>query len=348
VIDEKILDWVCLSNTAGIGSKTFWTLLNKYKTATEALNYVKNPFSKQKAKQILKSINYEILLANDKDFPIELKRSCSCPPMLFYKGDKSILSKRKIGIVGARNASIHGMKIARTLAEKLSSEFAIISGLAKGIDANAHVGSLECPENKSAIAVLPFSLENVYPKENKNIYEKIAKYGLLISEVFPYSVPEQGMFQGRNRLISLLAQGMIIIEAGVKSGTMSTAKIALDYGCEVMAVPGSPLDPRYFGSNLLIKNGAPLIQNYYDVIEVLGADNRVPSQPPIETKKIIEKQDNFEKYEKVLSVLSSTPVSIDLISKYVQIEIPELLRIISDLEILGKIIKYCANEIALA
>jgi DNA processing protein len=347
VIDDIILDWFCLSNTVGIGPKKFWALMKKYKTAKESLNYVKYPFPRNKAKEILKSINYKTLLATDATFPIELKRNSSCPPMLFYQGDKSILAKEKVAIVGARNASIQGMKIAKTLGEKLSTDYAIVSGLAKGIDASAHLGVLSCLETKSAIAVLPFSLENIYPKENKNIYEKIAQNGLLISEVTPYSVPEQGMFQARNRLISLLSKGVIIIEASLKSGTMSTAKLALDYGCEVMVVPGSPLDPRYAGSNLLIKNGAPLIQNFYDVLEILGKDSSKLEHVHLETKRISYDEDDA-KYEKVLAALSNNPVSFDIISEYTQIEIPELLRIVSDLEILGKVIKHYTNEIALA
>lgn len=347
MIDEKIINWLCLSYSKGIGPKTFWAMLKKYGSAEEALKYVKEKFSRDKAIKTLKSINYNVLLADDEKFPVEFKRSSTCPPVLFYQGNLNILKKRKIAIIGARNASIAGTKIARQMASKLSDKFAIVSGLAKGIDANAHLGSLEKTENQSAIAILPFSLENIYPKENEWIYKMIEKNGLLISEVFPYSVPDQGMFQARNRLLSLLSNGIVVVEAGLKSGTMSTVKLALDLGSEIMVVPGSPLDPRYSGSNALIKNGAPLIRDYFDVLEIM--DETVNFEERVEPKKFEFNQNNSsEKTKKVLSAISSVPTSLDVISAQTNIEISELLTIITNLEIEGKIIKYYTNEVVLA
>ncbi|MDR1289266.1 MAG: DNA-protecting protein DprA [Holosporales bacterium] len=350
LIDDVVLDWFCLINTKGVGPKTFWALMRAYKTAKESLKHVSNPFPRNTAEKILRSVDCNIILANENTFPKGLKRSCFCPPILYYRGNKSILEKKKIAIIGARNASLSGMSIAKNLASKLSDKFAIISGLAKGIDTNAHIGSLEIPEDEAAIAVLPTGINKVYPKENKDLCEKIAKHGLLLTEVTPCSGPDLGMFQARNRIVSLLADGMIIIEAAAKSGTLATAKAALDVGCEVMVVPGSPVDPRSFGSNLLIKNGATLIQNHLDVLDVLQFDeNFERPEIPDQTITTIDDEKNTNSLkDRVLSLLSTKAVSLDEIAYHTNLSIPKLLCIISELEISGKIVKHATNEVSLA
>lgn len=349
LLSDVILDWFCLINTKGIGPKTFWAMMRSYKSAKESLKHIENPYPKKEAEKILKSMDCEILLANDELFPKFLKRSCSCPPILFFKGNKSILSKRKIAIIGARNASINGRSIAKNLASDLSDEFAIVSGLAKGIDTNAHIGSLENSENNSAIAVLPFGFDNIYPKENQKLFEKISEKGLVLTEVSNGRANDQGMFQARNRIISLISEAVIVIEAAYKSGTIATAKLALDFGCEVMAVPGSPVDPRNLGSNTLIKNGATLIQNHFDVINALG-ETQVQKQLDISPKEpeVSKSLDESDIKQKILSLLSETPTSLDHLSLYVNADIRELLCIISELEISGEVKKYSNNEIVLS
>ncbi len=346
MIDDVVLDWFCLINSNGIGPKTFWALLRAYKTAKESLKHVAEPFPLTEARKILKSANVRVILANEDLFPRELRRSASCPPMLFYRGDKSILAKKKVAIVGARNASINGMAIAQKLSNNLSNYFAVVSGLAKGIDTSAHKGALENIDAKSAIAVLPFSIDEIYPKENIKLHEKIGKHGLLLSEVPPHKKMDQGMFHARNRIIAMMSSGLIVVEAALKSGTMATAKLALDVGCEVMAVPGSPIDPRSAGSNLLIKNGAPLIENYMDVLEILGYEEQ-KEQLIMQDSLIIKENYSQDKYEKILELLSTDPVGLDEISIQMNVDMAELLCIVSDLEITGKIAKYSNNQIAL-
>ena len=342
-INDTILDWFCLINTRGIGSKTFWAMMKTYKSPSEALKYVTNPFPKVDAEKCLKKMDCELILANDALFPRLLKRSSFCPPLLFYKGDKLILSKRKIAIIGARNSSINGQKIAKNLASNLVNEFAIVSGLAKGIDASAHKGSLE--GDKSAIAIVPFGFDNIYPKENQSLFHEIAEKGLVLSEI-PYGkAVDQGMFQARNRIISLISEGLIVIEAGYKSGTMATATMALDFGCEIMVVPGSPTDPRNLGSNSLIKNGAHLIQNHFDVLEILGIQNK--SEPKQNALPITKYANNSDNKDKLLSLLSETPISLDELSMHCNISMSELLCLVSELEISGNICRTSSNKITL-
>jgi DNA processing protein len=270
--------------------------------------------------------------------------------MLFYRGDKAILSKRKIAIIGARNSSISGRSIAKKLASNLAGKFAIVSGLAKGIDTAVHTGSLESPDSKAAIAVLPFGFDNVYPKENTKLCEELSNRALVLTEIPNGRPVDQGAFQARNRIIALLSEAIIVVEAAVKSGTMATVKTALDIGCEVLVVPGSPIDPRYYGSNLLIKNGATLIQSHIDALDALG---QLREDEPHQVVRVREKQHTFS-FEhdslssKILAALSESPVSIDEIASYTNTSIRTLLCVISELEMEGRIVKYSTNEVALS
>lgn len=344
-LNDVILDWFCLINTKGVGSKTFWALMRAHKTATNALRALESPFPKIEAEKLLKRMNCEIILANDEYFPKSLRRTGFCPPLLFFKGDKSILQKRKISIIGARNASINGKNMAKNLAINLSADFAIASGLARGIDTSAHIGSLS--GEKAAIAILPFGFDNIYPKENQKLFEEITEKGIVISEV-PYGRPvDHGMFQARNRIISLISEGIIVIEAAYKSGTMATASLALDFGCEVMVVPGSPTDPRNLGSNSLIKNGASLIQDHFDVLEILGHSDGAPQTSVQPENNSPSKQENSNDKESVLSLLSTNPVALDELSTHLKIDFNDLLSLISELEISGDVIRNSNNEIIL-
>ncbi|MDR0942213.1 MAG: DNA-processing protein DprA [Holosporales bacterium] len=348
MFDEVVLDWFCLINSKGIGPKTFWSMMRKFGTAKESLKHVATSFSRDKAKKILHSMNCGIILANEPIFPRSLRRSSSCPPILFYKGDKSILSKRRIAIIGARNASIAGKSIAKSLALNLANDFAIISGLAKGIDTAAHQGSLERLENKATISVLPFGFDNIYPKENLQLYEKIAKNALVLTETPNRYINDQGAFLARNRIIALLAEAIVVIEAAAKSGTMTTAQMALDLGCDVLVVPGSPLDPRYFGSNLLIKNGATLIQNHFDVLDALIRGQETQRPLPMVDKEQKETCAAIgDSSSKILSMLSEVPVSIDEIAVNANMNIKDLLCVISELELMGKVVKHSMNEVVL-
>jgi DNA processing protein len=351
MFDDVVLDWFCLINAKGVAPKTFWAMMRNFKTAKESLKHVSDPFPRALAIKTLKSMDCGVILANEPIFPKLLKRSCSCPPMLFYKGDKSILAKRKIAIIGARNASITGRSIGKNLASNLSREFAIVSGLAKGIDTAVHDGALEAPSNKSAIAILPFGFDNIYPKENMKLYDVLAKNALVLTEIPNGRPADHGAFQARNRIIALLSEAIIVIEAAVKSGTMATTKMALDFGCEVLVVPGSPVDPRYFGSNMLIKNGATLIQSHTDVLDALQQyqtnEQQIVECSPNPQVDAVATSPNTDS-SKVLSMLSDTPVPIDEIAAHTNLPIRALLCIISELEMEGRIVKYATNEIALA
>ena len=275
MLDSNTLDWIRLSNINGIGNKKFWSLINYYKTASEALKHIslhcdntKKIFNYIFIEKFLHNNKCKVILATDEKFPDSLKNDYYCPPVLYYRGDINLLSKCKISVIGARNSSISGKTIASNMAESLAPYFVITSGMAHGIDTSALTAAINSGHN--ALAILPFGFENIYPKDNLKLFDRIAENGLVITSVFPSRKPDPGMFHARNRLLVLLSKGIVVIEAAVKSGTMSTTNLALDLGKEIMVVPGSPLDHRYYGSNLLIKNGAHLVQNAQDVIDIMS------------------------------------------------------------------------------
>lgn len=341
---DIVIDWIQLYNTKNIGLKSFWTLVNLYGSAGQALRHIEFHTDRKEAEKIYKSSKGNVLVAIDDRYPKRLKNQKFPPPILYYTGNSELLNEKLISIIGSRNASITGRSIAQKFAEQLSGYYTIVSGMAKGIDTAALSSAIK---NGCAIAVVPFGLDNIYPQENTKLFHLICKTGLVITEIPPGRHPDQGMFLIRNKLIAMLSSGIVVIEAALKSGTINTANMALDIGCEVMVVPGSPLDPRSFGSNLLIKNGATLVQTAQDVLEILGPEfktQQIVNLPKTYTNKDMT-QNN--KTNLILTQLSSVPVSIDVLAYTTGVTISEILSIISQLELTGKIAKTPSNEIVL-
>jgi len=186
-------------------------------------------------------------------------------------GDMAALTRPMIALVGARNASSLGLRMARSLAAELAEQgFVVVSGLARGIDTAAHLASLEA----GTLAVMAGGVDVIYPAENTRLSQDILRTGLRLSEQPVGLVPQARHFPTRNRLISGLARAVIVVEAAARSGSLITARTALDQGREVFAVPGSPLDPRCQGANRLIRDGATLVENAQDIIDALAAQNR--------------------------------------------------------------------------
>ena len=294
-----------------------------------------------------------MILATEEDYPDTLNIDRYCPPVLYYRGDISILSKPKIAIIGARNSSISGKTIASIISENLAPHFIITSGMAHGIDTSALNAALN--KGHQVLAVLPFGFDNIYPKDNLKLFERIAESGLVITSVFPNRTPDPSMFHARNRILALLSKGIVVVEAAVKSGTMSTANLALELGVNVMVVPGSPLDSRYYGSNLLIKNGAPLVQNAQDVIDIINADKVINHKLNID---ITTSEDNIEQINNesnskdihniILSKLSTIPTTVDELVIETNFTVPKILSAVSKLILDGKAIRTPDNSLVIS
>ena len=276
--EKDQINWLRLSRTKNIGPKTFFKLLKIFDSLELALENLsdfsrqggaKKPltaFNKNLAEKEIKEsekIGAKIIYFCNESYPKLLREIYDPPPILTCRGNVKLLNQNILSVVGPRNASFNGKKFAQKIAFDLGKYNIIIgSGMARGIDKYAHEGALE----KGTIAVLAGGINNIYPPENKELYEKILKNGLIISENPIHSLPKSINFPKRNRIISGIALGLIVVEAGLRSGTLITARYAAEQNREILAVPGSPFDPRCHGANRLIKEGAKLIENAEDVM----------------------------------------------------------------------------------
>lgn len=368
---QTLLPFLKLARTEGVGGKGYHQLLKRYHTPEAALEALPNLVrSKNKLKKFIipddKIIQQEIhqtqeyggqfILHGTKEYPPLLNMLEDAPPVLITLGNSEFLQKKNVAIIGARNASLHGIKMAENLAADLSAHhIGITSGLARGIDTAAHKGALY---TGFTIAVIGCGIDIVYPEENKPLQTLIAEKGLILTE-FPIGTQPQAMnFPRRNRIIAGLCWGCIVIEAAQNSGSLITAKLALDYHRPVFAVPGSPIDPRCKGSNNLIRMGAILTENALDVISELPQSTPKDHFNSIKTDlfsytdssnvTIPHDKDTFkENFDKeppktvedcILSMLSTTPTSIDLILRNVPYPASEIHSTLTLLEIQNKII----------
>ncbi len=281
--DGQRLDWLRLARTQNVGPVTFAQLMLRYGDAGRALEALPEiasraargksvtiPPADSIAREIEAAAKYgaRIVASCEPDFPTLLHALDPPPPALTLLGNAALAAQPSCAIVGARNASAAGRKIARDMAAELGKAgYTIVSGLALGIDGEAHAASL----STGTIAVLGGGIDHVYPPQHDRLYAEIAQQGLIVSEMpFGHRAKAQD-FPRRNRIITGLARGTVVVEAAERSGSLISARVANEQGREVMAVPGSPLDPRAAGTNNLIRNGAALVRHAGDVLEVLSS-----------------------------------------------------------------------------
>ncbi len=279
--DAARLDWLRLARSENVGPATFWSLLARYGTASAALEALPGLArrggrtaairiaSRQAAErewEALAKAGARLIALGDEDYPPGLAHIDDAPPVLCIRGRSALLREPAVAVVGARNASALGRRLAETLAAELGAAgYAVVSGLARGIDTAAHCGAI----GTGTIAVLAGGIDHIYPLENEALHEAIAEQGVLVSEMPLGFTPQARHFPRRNRIVSGSALGTVVIEAALKSGSLITARMALEQGREVFAVPGSPLDPRARGANNLIRQGAVLTESAADVTAVL-------------------------------------------------------------------------------
>ena len=269
-----------LMRTPTVGPVTYSQLMLRFGTAAAALDAIpdlarrgggKSPsiptvVAIEREVEAVEAAGARYLFLGLPGYPAMLATIPTAPPALIVRGKRALLDRPVVGMVGARNASASACRFARGIAAELGDrEVTIASGLARGIDTAAHQGSLE----GGTVAVIAGGIDVAYPPENAELQERIANEGLLIAEQPPGIEPRARHFPYRNRIIAGLAQAVLVVEAAPKSGSLITARYGGEYGREVLAVPGSPLDPRAQGCNLLIREGAILIQTADDVMEVL-------------------------------------------------------------------------------
>ena len=278
--DKERRDWVRLARSEGVGPVTFFGLLARFGNVGDAVLALPDLIAKSGRKglklasaaqaedEIAATLAFggQMLAACEHSFSTALAAITPPPPIIGVHGHIGLLNKPTVGIVGARNASAAGLRIAREMAAGLGqSGYVVASGLARGIDGAAHMASLEC----GTIAVLAGGIDHIYPPEHDRLHAQISERGLIVSESPLHAAVHARDFPRRNRIISGLSLGVVVVEAEARSGSLITARFAGEQGREVLAVPGSPLDPRAAGTNGLIKEGARLVTGYEDVVEAL-------------------------------------------------------------------------------
>ncbi|TZE83631.1 DNA-protecting protein DprA [Calorimonas adulescens] len=343
--------WIKLSLVPQVGPQRFFDLIEYFGSAEEVFKTDRHELKNigslndnlieeiQKCRDIdidvyinkVTSMGIKLITYNDNEYPNNLKNIHYPPPVLYLKGNVELLDGMNIAIVGSRNCSYYGSQIAYNFAARLAAAgFTIVSGMARGIDSMAHQGAISA--NGKTIAVVGSGLDIIYPRENKELYRTIAKSGALVSE-FPLGTePLKQNFPRRNRIISGLSVGVLVVEAGVRSGSLITAGFALEQGKDVFAIPGNINYESSMGTNNLIKEGAKLVTSVNDIIEEY--ELRIDLKEKIENQRV---NNLSEGYKKILDYIDDKPISINSISNISGVSINELIAVLNKLVLLGYI-----------
>jgi DNA processing protein len=351
--DEQRLDWLRLTRSENVGPRTFRTLLNHYGGAKAALAALPElarrgvaeragrVCSRDEAEQELraaKRLEVSFVALGERDYPARLAAIDDAPPLLAVRGPVATLARPMLAIVGSRNASGAGMKFAEHLARELGAAgLFIVSGLARGIDAAAHRASLAT----GTLAVLAGGHEHVYPPEHAGLLDQIVERGAAISEMPLAWEPRARDFPRRNRLISGLSVGVLIVEAARRSGSLITARMALEQGREVFAVPGSPLEPRAEGTNALLKQGAALVTEAEDVLAAVRPILDRPLERPAREPDLVEGvplgEPGTGERARIIDLLGPTPVGLDDLIRLSGASPAVVRTVLLELEIAGRI-----------
>ncbi|MGE0736261.1 MAG: DNA-processing protein DprA [Alphaproteobacteria bacterium] len=359
------INWLRLIRSENVGPITFRHLIAHFGSAGDAIDGLPELSRRGgRAKPVrvaakaeaedeiarLEKLGGRFVALGEPDYSVPLATTEDAPPMLAVIGDVSLLRRETVGVVGARNASTNGRRIAQQIAGGLGATgFVVASGFARGIDASAHGAALET----GTVAAIAGGVDVVYPRENEMLYRAIAEKGAHISEQPLGTQPTARHFPRRNRLISGLSLGVLVVEAAQRSGSLITARFALEQGRDVFAVPGSPLDPRCLGSNNLIRQGAVLTESAADITEALsgqiGAGLRHPEDDNFLTKSIVKSDSaGLEAARaKVLEALGPAPTSVDEIIRQCQLSAPVVAAALLELELAGRLERHPGHRVAL-
>lgn len=373
--DAERLDWLQLIRSDNVGPVTFHALIAKFGTASRALAGLPDLVRGSTAKRAVRLAKREVaeqelaaatrhgarlIAACEPDYPEALAALPDAPPVIAVHGSVERLHRPCVGIVGARNGSTNGRRFAAGLAADLGAAgLTVVSGLARGIDTAAHEGALET----GTVAVIAGGVDVVYPPENGPLMARIAAEGGAVVAEQPFGMkPQARHFPTRNRVISGLSRALVVVEATLKSGSLITARLAGEQGREVLAVPGSPLDPRSAGTNGLIRDGATLITSAGDVIAALGPldsplqqNQRVSSasrigisafsQAPQEVEERLD--DASDLPIKILKLLGFSPTGIDELARQAHVSPAALASALLELELAGRVERQPGGQISL-
>ncbi|GEO80180.1 DNA processing protein DprA [Pararhodospirillum oryzae] len=360
------LDRLRLIRSENVGPVTWRRLMERYGSATRALDALPGlarnggrarpikvcpTAAARRELETLERLGARPLFLGDPDYPPLLAALEDAPPVLVVRGHEGLLTRPTVALVGARNASANGCRLAERLAADLGAAgLVVVSGLARGLDTAAHQGALA----SGTVAVMAGGVDVIYPPENAVLYEQIVAAGAVVSEMPPGEQPQARHFPRRNRLISGLSLGVVVVEGAPRSGSLITARLAGDQGREVMAVPGSPLDPRAQGPNGLIKNGAALVENAQDVLRVLEPVRARPMDEPgrpsldgTPPAPLIDESDLAAARAPLLAALDGAPVPVDELIRRCQLSPALVAVLLLELELAGRLDRHPGNRVGL-
>lgn len=342
-----------------IGPVTYRQLISRFGSADAALDALPSlaqrgggpapaladPAAVRREMATTERLGARYLFLDDTDYPPLLAELENAPPALIMMGDGALLARPCVAMVGARNASAAACRFARQLAQGLAEAgVTVVSGLARGIDTAAHQGSI----GEGTVGVIASGIDSAFPPENRELQARVAAEGLLIAEQPPGAEPLARHFPSRNRIIAGLALGTVVVEAAPRSGSLITARIANEVGREVMAVPGSPLDPRAQGCNLLIREGATLVQGVDDILEMIrpidpravrspvsGFGGEPPAEPDDAERRRIEQ------------LLGPVPVPVDELIRQTALAGAAVQLVLLELELAGRLERHAGGRVSL-
>jgi DNA processing protein len=361
----ELLAWIRLARSDGIGTKTFRGLLERAGTARQAVDHLPDfvrggrpikllPFGEAEREfEAAARAGLSYVTWRDADFPEPLKAIEDAPPLLLVKGSPRALRPPMIAIVGARNATLNGRKFAKMLGADLAAAgLTVVSGMARGVDGAAHEGALSAQGGRT-VAVLAGGADVVYPPEHAKLHARIAETGAVVAELPPGTEPTAPLFPRRNRIISGLSHGVVVVEATLKSGSLITARLAADQGREVFAVPGSPLDPRAQGPNALIRDGAILVQSKNDIIEnipykIAGSPEFYEAGQWTSQHSENNKENDPETVRgQIETALGAAPAAVDELVRQCQVSAAVVAGVLMELELEGRLERLPGNRVAL-
>ncbi|MDP9195460.1 MAG: DNA-processing protein DprA [Pseudomonadota bacterium] len=365
--DTERLDWLRLARTENVGPVTFFRLLERFRDIGPVLDTLpemarRGGAGKGSAPQIpdraaiereykaLAAWGGQMVAACEPGYPELLAAIPDPPPLLSVAGRTDLLHRTAIGVVGARNASLNGQRFAEKLAAELGEAgITVVSGLARGIDTAAHRGALE----SGTVGVVAGGVDVVYPPENRKLYDQMREKGAVVAELAFGAEPQARHFPRRNRVISGLSRGIVVVEAALHSGSLITARLATEQGRDVFAVPGSPLDARCRGTNDLIRQGATLVEIARDVLDALGPglaqpDRRNPGVPEdADTPSLFSDDDTDRARQDILQLLGPSPVSVDGIVRASGMAPGLVSSILLELELAGRLQRMAGSMVAI-
>lgn len=358
-MDDPVIDRLRLIRTPGIGPVSYRQLLARFGSPRAALAalpdlalrgggkppVIADERTVQRERAAVERLGGRYWFVDEADYPVLLAELDSAPAVMVTRGNRALTERPVVAMVGARNASAAACRFARALALALGEAgVAVASGLARGIDTAAHQGSI----GTGTIGVIASGIDIAFPPENRELQERVASEGLLIAEQPPGTEPLARFFPARNRIIAGLALGTVVVEAAPRSGSLITARLAGEAGREVMAVPGSPVDPRAQGCNLLIREGATLVQSADDVLEMIR---------PIDTRAVRAPTTGFDagsggdpdeaERRAVTGLLGPVPVAADEVIRQSGVSPAMVAMILLELELAGRLERHAGGRVSL-